>query len=71
MKHNLFKRKKEKTLHENKVQGKTVSLKNSRKQFYQTNKNLYLSFSNYFKNLKRREHSQIHSMKPSSPRYQN
>ena len=35
-----------------------------------TKKNLYLPFSSYSKKLKK-EHSQIHSMRPPSPWYQN
>ena len=42
------------------------------RELYQTyKKKLYLSFSNYSKTLKRRGHSQIHSMRPTLPRYQN
>ena len=36
-----------------------------------TRKNLYWSFLNYFKRLKRKEHFWRHSMKPPLPRYQN
>ena len=44
-----------------------ASLGNSTKH----TKNLYQSFSNSSKRLKRKEHSQRHSMKPPSPWYQN
>ena len=36
-----------------------------------TKENLYQSFSDYSKGLKRREYSQVHSLRPSSPWYQN
>ena len=51
-----------------KAQDQMASLENSTKH---TEKNLYRSFSNSSKNLKRREYSQSRSMKPPSPCYQN
>ena len=52
-------KKKKKSL-QTKVQDQTASLGNS-------TKHTKLSFSNHTKIMKRREHLQIHSMKPSSP----
>ena len=60
--------KKKKTSLKTKVQDQIASLGNSTKH---TNKNLYWSFSNSSKRLKRQEYSQRHSMKPPSPWYQN
>ena len=51
-----------------KVQNWMTSLENFTKH---TKKNLYQSFSNSSKRLKRKEHSHSHSMKPPSSWYQN
>ena len=58
---------KRKNSQQTKVQDQTASLGNSVKY----TKNLHLSSSNYSKKLKRKEHSEIHSMRSPSPWYLN